>query len=84
MIIIIIIKNKRGRSLALYSFFFYVIPNERCSIKKKLDNPDQEFSDAAYHTVMFLVDHFRTIKEELKIDYESFYNPASCKQSLAI
>ena len=41
-------------------------------LKKTLDNPDQEFSDAAYHTVMFLVDHFRTIKEELKIDYESF------------
>ena len=41
-------------------------------LKQKLDNPDQEFSDAAYHTVMFLVDHFRTIKEELKIDYESF------------
>ena len=35
-------------------------------------NPDQEFIQAAYTTVMFLIDHFNCVKNELKIDYESF------------
>ena len=39
---------------------------------KRAKNADQEFSQAAYHVVMFLVDHFMTIRKELGIDYESF------------
>ena len=35
-------------------------------------NPDKEFIQAAYTTVMFLIDHFNCVKNELKIDYESF------------
>ena len=35
-------------------------------------SPDQEFIQAAYTTVMFLIDHFNCVKDELKIDYESF------------
>ena len=35
-------------------------------------NVDLEFGKAAYHVVMFLVEHFRIVREELKIDYESF------------
>ena len=35
-------------------------------------NVDLEFGKAAYHVVMFLVEHFRIVKEELNIDYESF------------
>ena len=35
-------------------------------------NPDKEFIQAAYITVMFLIDHFNCVKNELKIDYESF------------
>ena len=33
---------------------------------------DLEFGKAAYHVVMFLVEHFRIVREELNIDYESF------------
>ena len=67
MIIIIIIKNKRGGVPLHYKVFFFMLYLMKGAQLKKLDNPDQEFSDAAYHTVMFLVDHFRTIKEELKL-----------------
>ena len=36
------------------------------------NNVDCQFGKAAYHVVMFLVEHFRIVKEELNIDYESF------------
>ena len=36
------------------------------------NNVDRQFGKAAYHVVMFLVEHFRIVKEELNIDYESF------------
>ena len=35
-------------------------------------NVDLEFGKAAYYVVMFLVEHFRIVREELNIDYESF------------
>ena len=35
-------------------------------------NIDLEFGKAAYRVVMFLVEHFRIVREELNIDYESF------------
>ena len=45
--------------------------NEHSKSIKEI-SADQEFNIAAYYVVMFLVDHFRTIKKELSIDYESF------------
>ena len=35
-------------------------------------NVDKQFGKAAYYVVMFLIEHYRIVREELNIDYDSF------------
>ena len=62
MIIIIIIKRRKLRFLAFLKDFFMC---KGTQFSKTLDNQIQNLL-ILYYTVVFLVNHFRIIKEELK------------------
>ena len=67
MILIIIINLSSSLPcISLFFFFMLYLMKETNDLEQEITSSDKEFSDAAYYVVMFIVEHFRNVREFFK------------------